>query len=76
MPYCLCSFPRRIGALDLSYQLEMSADLILWTYPPAQLDLVRVSPNSDQVTETLTLRIKPATVPGAQNFFRVRVAVQ
>jgi hypothetical protein len=76
LTYLTCSYPRRFGALDLVYTLEMSVDLSAWSSPPAQMEEVSIVPNPDNVTETVTVRIKPAVELSQRNFIRVRVTFQ
>ncbi|MGZ4987734.1 MAG: BACON domain-containing protein, partial [Limisphaerales bacterium] len=73
--YLTCSYPRRTGALDLTYSVDWTDDFSAWTNSPAQIEQIGAVPN-DNVTETVTLRLKPAISPGTQKFIRPRVTFQ
>jgi hypothetical protein len=72
--YLEASYPRRIGALDLSYGVETSIDLATWA--SAATEAVSVGATGDGITETVTVRVLPALGSGGQKFARVKVATQ
>jgi hypothetical protein len=74
--YLTCSYPRRTGALDLTYTVEWTDDFSAWTNSLAQIEQVSAVPNPDNLTETVTVRLKPAIAPGTQRFIRPRVTFQ
>jgi arylsulfatase A-like enzyme len=74
--YLEVSYPRRIGALDLSYAVEVSDDLTTWPSPGASLEPVSVTPNADGITETVTVRALPAISSTPKKFVRVKVTAQ
>jgi hypothetical protein len=74
--YLTCSYPQRIGALDLTYTVEWTDDFSAWTSSPAQIEQIGAVANPDNLTETVSLRLKPAIVPGTQKFIRPRVTFQ
>lgn len=74
--YLTCSYPRRTGALDLTYTVEWTEDFSAWTNSPAQIEQLSAVPNSDNLTETVTLRLHPAIAPGTNRFIRPRVTFQ
>ncbi len=72
LDYLEFSFPRRIGALDLSYTVEISNDLATWPSPGASFEMVGTAANADGITETVTVRVLPA-ISGGRKFARLRV---
>jgi hypothetical protein len=68
--YLTCSYPRRTGALDLTYGVQWTDDFSAWTNSPAQVEEIQTVPNADNLTETVTVRLKPAIAPGTQKFIR------
>jgi hypothetical protein len=74
--YLTCSYPRRTGALDLTYTVEWTEDFSAWTNTPALIEQVGAIPNPDNLTEIVTVRLKPAIAPGTQRFIRPRVTFQ
>ena len=76
LKYLEVSYPRRIGALDLVYAVEISDDLSSWPFPGAASEAVRVVPAGDGLTERVTIRILPAMTGIAGKFVRVRVTSQ
>ena len=70
------SYPRRIGALDLLYTLEVSTDLASWSSDASNFQVLGTTPNADGVTETVTVHVLPAIASTAKKFARVRVAAQ
>jgi hypothetical protein len=73
--YFTISYPRRIGALDLTYSIEVSDTLLLWSTPPGAVEIVSVVPVGDGVMEIVTARILAPTGMTAHKFIRVRVDV-
>jgi arylsulfatase A-like enzyme len=74
--YLEFSYRRRIGAVDLSYTVEISEDLAAWSSPEAAFEPVSTVPNADGITETVTVRVLPAITLGARKFARLRVTSQ
>jgi len=72
--YLTISYPRLIGALQLSYIVEISNDLANWSSPSAQITELSAVPNPDGVTETVTDRVSPSISGGGPPFARVRVS--
>jgi hypothetical protein len=72
--YLEVSYPRRIGALDLSYVVETSSDLATWA--SSSTEAVSVVPTGDGITEMVTVRVLPALSSGGKKFARVKVASQ
>ena len=70
--YLMLSYPRRIGAMDLSYAVEISDDLT-WPSPTGTTELVSVVADPGGVTETVSVRIKPSVDTAARKFVRIRV---
>ena len=73
--YFTISYPRRIGALDLTYSIEVSDSLLLWSTPPGVVEIVSVVPVGDGVMEIVTARILAPTGMTAHKFIRVHVDV-
>ncbi len=76
LDYLEFSYPRRIGALDLSYTVEISDDLVTWPSPGASFEMVGTAANADGITETVTVRVLPAISGGGRKFARLRVTSQ
>ncbi|MFN0077963.1 MAG: sulfatase-like hydrolase/transferase [Prosthecobacter sp.] len=74
--YLEVSYPRRIGALDLIYTVEISDDLTTWPSPGSTSETVSIIANPDGITETVTVRVLPAMSSAAKKFVRVRVTGQ
>jgi hypothetical protein len=76
LQYLEVRYPRRIGALDLLYTVEISDDLITWPSPGVTSELVSITANPDGITETVIVRVLPATNATSKKFVRVRVVTQ
>jgi Glucodextranase, domain B len=76
LKYLEISYPRRIGALDLVYTVEVSDDLTTWPLPGTNTEPVSIVPKGDGITETVTIRVLPAITSAAKKFARVRVTTQ
>jgi arylsulfatase A-like enzyme len=76
LSYLEVSYPRRIGALDLIYTVEISNDLTTWPTPGSTSEPVSVVANPDGITETVTVRILPAMTSALKKFVRVKVMTQ
>jgi hypothetical protein len=76
LKYLEVSYPRRIGALDLVYTVEVSDDLTIWPSPGTSTEQVSIVPTGDGITETVTVRVLPAMTSVAKKFVHVRVTVQ
>ena len=74
--YFQVSYPRRIGALDLSYTIEISDDLATWSQAGSNYQVLSIAPNGDGVTETVTVRVLPAMSVAGKKFVHVKVAAQ
>ncbi len=74
--YLEVTYPRRIGALDLLYTVEISNDLQTWPSPGAAYEVVSIVPIGDGITEDVTVRILPAAGTAGQKFARVKVTTQ
>ena len=73
LKYLQVSYPRRIGALDLVYTVEISDDLITWPAPGSSTEPVSITPSADGITETVTVRVLPAISSAAKKFVRIKV---
>jgi arylsulfatase A-like enzyme len=73
LQYLQVSYPRRIGALDLVYAVEISDDLLIWPAPGSSTEPVSIIPNADGITETVTVRVLPAISSAAKKFVRIKV---
>jgi hypothetical protein len=72
--YLALTFQRFQKALDLTYHLEISPDLLTWTESPTLIDLI--IDNGDG-TETVTIRDSVPIGPlNAQRFIRLVVGIQ
>jgi len=71
--YMTVSYPRLIGALDLTYSVQLSDDLVTWPSLTGSTQELSVTPNVDGVTETVTVRIIPAVNGTSQMFARIVV---
>ena len=76
LKYLEVSYPRRIGALDLIYTVEISDDLTTWPSPGVTYEPVSIIGNSDGSTETVTVRVLPAMNSAAKKFVRIKVGTQ
>ncbi len=76
LQYLEVRYPRRIGALDLLYTVEISDDLTTWPSPGVTSETVSVIANPDGITENVTVRVLPAMTSAVKKFVRVRVAIQ
>jgi arylsulfatase A-like enzyme len=76
LQYLEVRYPRRIGALDLLYTVEISDDLITWPSPGVTSELVSITANPDGITETVIVRVLPALSATSKKFVRVRVVTQ
>ncbi len=76
LKYLEISYPRRIGALDLVYIVELSDDLTTWPSPGSATEQVSVMPKGDGTTETVTVRVLPAMTTVPKKFVRLRVTTQ
>ena len=74
--YMEISYPRLIGALDLTYMLEVSDELGTWSSAAGNFEAVSTIANGDGVTQTITVRLLPAFAGAPKKFARVRVTVQ
>ena len=74
--YVEFSYFRRIGALDLTYRVEVTDDLDTLPFAAATSELVSTVPNGDGVTETVKVRILPSVNSAFRKFARVRVQLQ
>ena len=73
LKYLQVSYPRRIGALDLVYTVEISDDLITWPAPGSSTEPVSITTNADGITETVTVRVLPAISSAVKKFVRIKV---
>jgi len=74
--YLVYRYDRRRGAVDLSYQLQFSTDLVNWSSTSYQTELVGApSLNSDGVTERVVVRALPdlSQISGKKLFVRLLV---
>ena len=74
--YLVYRYDRRRGAVDLSYQLQFSTDLVNWSSTSYQTELVGTpSLNSDGVTERVVVRALPdlSQISGKKLFVRLLV---
>jgi len=76
LKYLEVSYPRRIGALDLIYTVEISDDLTAWPSPGVTSELVSIIANPDGITEIVTVRVLPAMSSTAKKFVRMKVSIQ
>jgi hypothetical protein len=76
LKYLEVSYPRRIGALDLIYTVEISDDLTAWSSPGVTSELVSIIDNHDGITEIVTVRVLPAMSSAAKKFVRMKVSIQ
>lgn len=76
LKYLQVSYPRRIGAVDVAYTVEVSDDLALWTSPGTSFETVGTVPAGDGITETVTVRVLPAMSSTAKKFVRLKVTAQ
>jgi arylsulfatase A-like enzyme len=76
LKYLEVSYPRRIGALDLIYTVEISDDLTAWSSPGVTSELVSIIDNHDGITEIVTVRVLPAMSSTAKKFVRMKVSIQ
>ncbi len=74
--YLQLSFPRRIGALDLLYTVEVSDELAIWSTATSNYQTLSTTANADGITETVTVRILPAVSSAVKKFARVKVTTQ
>ncbi len=76
-PYLTYSYRRRIDSGGLQYVVEVSGDLGTWSSGASEVEQIgAATPNADGVTETVTLRVKPAIGAGGGRYVRLRVSVQ
>jgi len=76
LKYLHFSYPRRIGALDLKYTVEISTDLSSWAAPSSQIEVLGAVPDGGGITETVSVRIKPEITLGTRRFVHLRVELQ
>jgi hypothetical protein len=67
------TYPRRLGADDVTFQIEASTDLINWIDPSALLTEQSRGHQGDG-TELIKVKLSPA-VSGTRWFFRIRVTL-
>ena len=73
LKYLEVSYPRRIGALDLLYTVEISDDLTTWPSLGVTSEPVSIVANPDGITETVTVRVLPTMTSTLKKFLRVKV---
>ncbi|MCX6854480.1 MAG: sulfatase-like hydrolase/transferase, partial [Verrucomicrobia bacterium] len=73
LQYLEVRYPRRIGALDLIYTVEISDDLTTWPSPGTSSELVSTTSNPDGITETVTVRVLPAISATLKKFVRLKI---
>jgi len=71
--YLQLSYPHRIGALDLTYTVEVSDDLQAWSSPVGMVQPLSVVPTGDGITETITVRVMASTGSNPRKYARLRV---
>ena len=75
LPYLLFTYRQVLDNFGLSYVVELSSDLSTWN--PVGANLEQVNPpvmNADGLSQTVTVRIKPALGPGdVEKYVRLRV---
>ena len=74
--YLELSFPQLIGALDLTYAVEVSDAMASWSSTGANVQTLSTTPNGDGITQTITIRVLPALNAAAKKFARVRITAQ
>ena len=70
------SFPRRIGALDLLYAVEVSDELLTWSSDGANFQVLSTTPNVNGITETVVVRVLSPIASTPRKVARVRVTIQ
>ena len=70
------SFPRRVGALDLVYAVEVSDALLTWSSAPENFQVLSTTPNVNGITETVVVRVLAPTTSTMRKLARVRVSQQ
>lgn len=74
--YLTFTYRRRLdaAALNMTYTVQTSTDLGIWTSNIADIEPISTTPTGDGVTETVTVRIKPPMdTPNMKKFVRVQV---
>ena len=74
--YLVYRYDRRRGAVDLTYGLQFSTDLVSWSGGSLQTEpAAPPSLNGDNITERVTTRILPevSLMPGQKVFVRLGV---
>lgn len=72
--YLAVSYPRRIGATNLTYLVQTSTDLLSWSDATASLLTTSITSNSDNATEQVSCRILPALTNPGRLFVRLRIS--
>jgi arylsulfatase A-like enzyme len=76
LQYLEIRYPRRIGAVDLLYAVEISDDLTSWPSPGVISEPVSITANPDGITETITVRVLPSITSATKKFVRVKITEQ
>jgi hypothetical protein len=74
LSYLTVSYRQLIGAMQISYNVEISNDLVNWSSPANQITQIGVAPVGDGVTQIVTVRISPSMQNGGTTFAHVRVS--
>ena len=72
--YLALTYRQLMGAVQLSYNVEISNDLVSWSSPGGQITIIGTVPVGDGVSETVTVRVGPAIQAGEALYGRVRVS--
>jgi len=75
LPYYTFSYRQLIGGGGLTYAVEVSQDMVTWIPAAPNIETVSTTPNSDGITQTVTVRYLPSlsTLGTTRRFFHVRV---
>jgi hypothetical protein len=74
LSYLTVSYRQLMGSMQISYNVEISNDLVNWSSPAGQITPIGVTPVGDGVTQIVTVRISPSMQNGGATFAHVRVS--
>ena len=71
--YVMLTYPRRIEPTDVSYEVAVSSDLIVWQTGTNYVQELQSTPDGNNLTETVKARVMAPYSISTNQFFTVRV---